>query len=714
MGRLSETISPGTQETPAGQHVRYAYEPIRSNNRGLLKDLTYSLDGTDYVVSFDYDDLGRTDVVHYPTNGGGATVAIKSVYDSSGGVLTGLDDVGSGSHLWRVDDVYQGHLIQHETFGNGEQTTYGYHPTRRWLENIQTTLGNESIQALEYSHYNNGSVHTLDTPGLDRREYVYDNLNRLSFVNTLGQVPTAIPYTYDTIGNLTGQGATVNTYRVGQPHLLDQVGDNSYLYDFNGNVSERSGPDISGGSQTFTYTPFDLPRSITNGGGTGSDPLLNTVRFDYSADEERVVRRDPDSVRYFVNDFYQRKADNFGTTLEERFRFYAGSRQIGEVVRKDGSQRTLYFHTDHLGSTTTVSDSDGGATQQSFSPFGALLASVDPELTRVGFTGQDEDLDLGLIDMHGRIYDPLAGRFTTPDPVIQAPFWSQGLNLYSYSFNDPINNADPSGFDVTQPIFPSNWDGQNQVNAGLAAETALAAGAFIAETISQTGGAPGAGAVGTIANLGITIGNAIRGAGGMASVTQSITPTTAPGGTQGREGLQAGAQNTRSRNELVIPTGMRRSSACDVGMCLAQSTPAGEGAPGFDIRTDGTGGGVPVAQTSKMLDYLMNFVSSEVSLVVNIIIFVEEQRRALAVSMVPAPKDLQAFPGARRVSPKTSVQGGGGLRKRWKDADGGIYEWDSQHGAVERYDRRGKHLGEFDPETGEQTKPPDPTRRVNP
>ena len=80
----------------------------------------------------------------------------------------------------------------------------------------------------------------------------------------------------------------------------------------------------------------------------------------------------------------------------------------------------------------------------------------------------------------------------------------------------------------------------------------------------------------------------------------------------------------------------------------------------------------------------------------------------------PAPKQLPAFPNAQRVPPKTSVQGGGGMRKRWKDPDGNIYEWDSQHGAVEKYNSRGVHLGEFDPNTGAQTKPADKTRKVDP
>jgi hypothetical protein len=75
---------------------------------------------------------------------------------------------------------------------------------------------------------------------------------------------------------------------------------------------------------------------------------------------------------------------------------------------------------------------------------------------------------------------------------------------------------------------------------------------------------------------------------------------------------------------------------------------------------------------------------------------------------------LPAFPGARPVKPKTPVQGGGKLRKRWKDSKGDIYEWDYQHGTVEKYNKKGKHQGEFDAETGEQTKPADKTRTVEP
>ena len=81
---------------------------------------------------------------------------------------------------------------------------------------------------------------------------------------------------------------------------------------------------------------------------------------------------------------------------------------------------------------------------------------------------------------------------------------------------------------------------------------------------------------------------------------------------------------------------------------------------------------------------------------------------------IPTPRGnppLPAFPEARKAKEKTYVQGGGKKRPRWKDKKR-IYEWDSQHGKVEVYDKNGKHLDEFDHISGAQTKPKDPTRKV--
>lgn len=74
----------------------------------------------------------------------------------------------------------------------------------------------------------------------------------------------------------------------------------------------------------------------------------------------------------------------------------------------------------------------------------------------------------------------------------------------------------------------------------------------------------------------------------------------------------------------------------------------------------------------------------------------------------PPPKELDpgVWPNLERARRK-------GPRKRWKDKDTDeIWEWDSQHGRLERWSPNGKeHRGEYDKDTGKQTKPPDPTKR---
>jgi len=47
--------------------------------------------------------------------------------------------------------------------------------------------------------------------------------------------------------------------------------------------------------------------------------------------------------------------------------------------------------------------------------------------------------------MNGRVYDPLLGRFLSPDPYIQMPDFTQNYNRYSYCLNNPLLYTDPSG-----------------------------------------------------------------------------------------------------------------------------------------------------------------------------------------------------------------------------------------------------------------------------
>lgn len=80
----------------------------------------------------------------------------------------------------------------------------------------------------------------------------------------------------------------------------------------------------------------------------------------------------------------------------------------------------------------------------------------------------------------------------------------------------------------------------------------------------------------------------------------------------------------------------------------------------------------------------------------------------------PKAEEITAFPGLKKAQKMNPVQGGGGLRERWKDAKGRrIYEWDSMHGELEVYRASdGAHLGAFDPFTGERREDPKDERNI--
>ena len=101
---------------------------------------------------------------------------------------------------------------------------------------------------------------------------------------------------------------------------------------------------------------------------------------------------------------------------------------------------------------------DGGnvANRLFYEPFGLRIhptgqpcssgAPCNDTKLRNGFTGHEHDMELGLINMNGRVYDATLKRFLTPDPLISLPTFGQSWNPYSYVINSPLNFTDPTGY----------------------------------------------------------------------------------------------------------------------------------------------------------------------------------------------------------------------------------------------------------------------------
>ncbi|MDL2262806.1 hypothetical protein LJC11_04820, partial [Bacteroidales bacterium OttesenSCG-928-I21] len=83
----------------------------------------------------------------------------------------------------------------------------------------------------------------------------------------------------------------------------------------------------------------------------------------------------------------------------------------------------------------------------------------------------------GLINMNGRMYDPVIGRMLSPDNYVQSPLNAQNYNRYSYCLNNPLKYTDPDGewiHIVVGAVFggiinvATNWKHLDSFGEGLA------------------------------------------------------------------------------------------------------------------------------------------------------------------------------------------------------------------------------------------------------
>src|SRR5205814_10647279 len=99
----------------------------------------------------------------------------------------------------------------------------------------------------------------------------------------------------------------------------------------------------------------------------------------------------------------------------------------------------LYFATDHLGSTTALTNDKGHVVDETtYDAFGNSAGSKE---TRYDYTGRERDPLTGLMFYRARWYDPQIGRFISEDPIGLAG----GINQFCYVGNSPQNAKDPSG-----------------------------------------------------------------------------------------------------------------------------------------------------------------------------------------------------------------------------------------------------------------------------
>jgi RHS repeat-associated protein len=117
---------------------------------------------------------------------------------------------------------------------------------------------------------------------------------------------------------------------------------------------------------------------------------------------------------------------------------------------------------DHLGSNSVVVNHTTSelVERTTYQPYGAVENDYRPAKWKLyresyKFTGKEEDIEIGAINLGARYYQPYLGRFMSPDPLTIHGLASD-LNPYAYVGGRVSTNVDPRGLDGETPEQPED------------------------------------------------------------------------------------------------------------------------------------------------------------------------------------------------------------------------------------------------------------------
>jgi len=293
------------------------------------------------------------------------------------------------------------------------------------------------------------------------RNYTYNfnsgngNLKSRTFSNKI-QTAVTETFAYDSLYRLTsvtGSNAMTITYGSGadnaKVNIYSKTGLGAYTYHPTkvhavNSIATNPGYVLQ---QNVTYTDFNKAKTITYG-----DYLLDVV---YGPDRQRVksvLKKNNSIIKTVIfAGNYERITKN--DTVIHLYYIAGGDGLCGIHVKQTKGSAAIsdgmyYVHPDHLGSLTVITDAAGNIKQQSrFDAWGQReFVYKDPTLVfDRGFTGHEHLDEFGLINMNARLYDPMLGRFLSPDPYVPNPNYGQDYNRYTYARNNPLIYTDPDG-----------------------------------------------------------------------------------------------------------------------------------------------------------------------------------------------------------------------------------------------------------------------------
>jgi RHS repeat-associated protein len=289
--------------------------------------------------------------------------------------------------------------------------------------------------------------------------YCYDNIGNITSVKTYAYTTAATPtgtyteksYTYDPANKdrLTGFNGNSITYNsLGRPQYYD--------------------------NKTWTWTKGKLTR-IHRGSSGQPGSLYADCKFTYDAYGRRLSKSyayDPNTsltsdYSYTYNTTYN--YDNRGRLVREYCieKYISGTTNtrditylydeagiIGAIQTFNSVTETFYFDRNIKGDVIALYNSSGTkVASYSYDSWGnctvkTIVVNNFSSYNPIRYRGYYYDRETGLYYLNARYYNPEWRRFISPDDTSYLdPENVNGLNLYAYCYNDPVNYADPSGND---------------------------------------------------------------------------------------------------------------------------------------------------------------------------------------------------------------------------------------------------------------------------
>ncbi|MFN8290805.1 MAG: FG-GAP-like repeat-containing protein [Chitinophagaceae bacterium] len=543
LGKISTRTGPEGTTTfeyfPTGDCFVNKLKKITGFN-GITKEYTYdagyrdqlateavTVDGQLHTTYFTYDVYGHLTSTLYP-----GSVIVNRSYDNNGNLLT----IAGGSNTSPVTiftaNAENGYgQYTSYTLGNGltTQSTYYYGiPTRYYTPYVQDLN-------LSWDYTRGNLLSRNDAIKGKTENFTYDNLDRLTSSTVNGVQQFSMNYDGSTsfsMGNIMSKTDAGNyVYSTQKIHAVNYIT----------NPAGSTAPPISHPQtlQQISYTPFLKTASITEG--------VYQKNFTYGPDYERIKMEiiEPSvqqviKYKYYFGEYEKRTQSNSTTA---KFVYYVSNgRNLVAIMERSGTPPKYssgaviihYVHTDHLGSLLTLTDQSGAVeAEQNFDAWGRYRnintwqyeaqGYIPPTaFNERGYTGHEHLPTHYLINMNGRMYDPIMGRMLSPDNYVPDPSHTQGYNRYSYCKNNPLKFTDPDGnfpwLIAAAALYSGISRGIASANSGMGFWQGFSSGIAIGGGTAAIGGGISSALAGSFTNLGMVGGGFVSG-----SISGSIT-----------------------------------------------------------------------------------------------------------------------------------------------------------------------------------------------